>query len=117
MCQKHPQFALDDFVDGLLDVENQAAVAVHLEECPSCAAYVGSLRETRKLLQQAGTLKASRKFERGLDTRIYQYDLQREGVKLLALGLAAIVLLLRLLPIQRGSGKTSVASTPRDSNG
>jgi anti-sigma factor RsiW len=110
-CQELP---FVDFVDGLLDAESRAAVAAHLEECPSCAARVETLREARDLLQQAESITASQQFERRLKTRLRQEDLKREGVKLLALGLAAVAALLRLLLARLGSGRTSAASAAPD---
>ncbi len=92
-CQ---ELRLVDFVDGLLDAESHAAVAVHLRECPTCAARVEALSETRGLLQQAEPITASPQFERRLETRLRRDDLKREGLKLLALGLAAVAALLRL---------------------
>ena len=111
VCQELP---LADFVDGLLDAESRAAVAAHLEECLSCTARVETLRETRNLLQQAEPITASRQFERRLNARLRQDDLKREGLKLLALGLAAVAALLRLLLGRLGSGRTSAASAPPD---
>jgi hypothetical protein len=52
-----------------------------------------------------------------LDTRIGRDDLKREGLKLLALGLAAAVALLRLLLVRPGSGRTSAASASSDTGG
>ena len=49
-----------------------------------------------------------------LDTRLRRDDLKREGLKLLALGLAVVVALLRLLLVRPGSGGTSAASAPSD---
>jgi anti-sigma factor RsiW len=108
-CQ---ELSLVDFVDGLLDAENQAAVAAHLTECPTCAARVAALSETRILMQQAEPVAASQQFERGLYTRLRREDLKREGMKLLALGLAAVAALLRLLLARPGSGGTSAAPAP-----
>lgn len=113
-CQEFP---LDDFVDGLLDAEGEAAVAVHLEECPTCAALVEALGETRSLLRQTQPIVASQQFERRLKRRIDRADLKREGLELLALGLAAVVALLRLLLARPGSGGKSAASVPSDKGG
>jgi len=114
MCQELP---LVDFVDGLLDDESQAAVAAHLGECPTCAAHVEALREARSLLQQAEPLAPSPQFERRLEARLRQEDLKRDGLKLLALGLAAVAALLRLLLVRSGSGGTSAASALSDKEG
>ena len=106
-CQEFP---INDFIDGLLDAESQAAVVAHLRECPACAALVETLSETRDLLRQAQPIAASPQFERRLETRLRREDLGREGLKLLALGLAAVAALLRLLLARPGSGGTSAAS-------
>ena len=111
MCQQLAQLPLDDFVDGLLDDASRVAVAAHLRECSTCAARVEALRETRGLLQQAEPIAASPQFERRLNTRLRQDDLKREGLKLLALGLAAVAALLRLLLVRFGNKGTSAAST------
>jgi anti-sigma factor RsiW len=108
-CQEFP---LDDFVDGLLDAESQATVVAHLRECPACAALVETLSETRDLLQRAQPIAASPQFERRLEARLRRQDLGRDGLKLLAFGLAAMAALLRLLLARRASGGTSDA-TPR----
>ncbi|MBC8449831.1 MAG: zf-HC2 domain-containing protein [Chloroflexi bacterium] len=107
ICQGFP---LDDFVDGLLDAESQATVVAHLRECPACATLVETLDETRDLLRQAQPIVASPQFERRLETRLRWENLGRDGLKLLALGLAAVAALLRLLLARRGSGGTSAAS-------
>ncbi len=112
MCQESPYLPLNDFVDGLLDDESRAAVVAHLRGCPACAALVERLRETRGLLQQAEPIAASQQFERRLETRLRWDDLKREGVRLLALGLAAVAVLMRLLLSRPGSGGTSTASAP-----
>ena len=111
MCQEL-ELPLDDFVDGLLDDESRAAVAAHLQECPACAARVKALRETQGLLQQTEPIAASQQFEQRLNARVRREDLKRGGIKLLALGLAAVAALLRLLLARPGSGGTSVASAP-----
>ncbi len=111
MCQELP---LVDFVDGLLDAESRATVATHLRECRKCAALAKTLRETRELLQQAEPVEVSQQFEQQLETRLRRDDLKREGLKLLALGLAAVAALLRLFLARLGSGRTSAASAPSD---
>jgi anti-sigma factor RsiW len=116
-CQELLRLPLDDFVDGLLDDEGRAVVATHLKECPACAAYVETLSETRDLLQQTEPILASQQFEQRLDTRLRWEDLRREGVKLLALGLAAVAALLRLLLARPGSGETSAAFAPSEKRG
>jgi anti-sigma factor RsiW len=97
MCEECQGLLLDDFVDGLLDAESQAAVAAHLRECSPCAAYAAALRDTRDVLQQAEPITASAQFDGRLRTRLREEDLKREGVKLLVLGLAAVAVFLRLL--------------------
>jgi anti-sigma factor RsiW len=111
-CQELPRLPLDDFVDGQLDAEGQAAVAAHLRVCPECAALVEALSETRDILQQTEPIVVSPQFEQQLGTRLRQHDLKREGVRLLALGLAAVAALLRQLLTRLGSGRTSAASAP-----
>ncbi|MDY7079845.1 MAG: zf-HC2 domain-containing protein [Chloroflexota bacterium] len=113
-CQEFP---LIDFVDGLLDSESQSAVTTHLEECPSCAARVEAMNETRARLQQAEPLAVPQQFERRLDTCLRRDDLKREGIKLLAFGLAAVAALLRLFLARLGNGRTSVASASSDKEG
>lgn len=113
-CQ---ELALDDFVDGLLDAEIQAAVVAHLRECPTCAACVEALSDARNILQQAEPIAASSQFERRLETRLRRQDLEREGFKLLALGLVAVAALLRLLLVQLGGRGTSAASAPLNNDG
>jgi anti-sigma factor RsiW len=113
-CQEFP---LDDFVDGLLDAEGEATVAAHLEECPTCAALVEALGETRSLLRQTEPVVVSRRFERRLKRRLDRADLKREGLELLALGLAAVVALLRLLLAWPGSRGAPAASTSSDKEG
>lgn len=108
-CQEFP---LNDFIDGLLDAESQATVVAHLRECPACAALVETLGETRALLRQAQPIAASPQFERRLETHLRREDLGRDGLKLLALGVAAVAAFLRLLLARRGSGGTSAASAP-----
>jgi anti-sigma factor RsiW len=108
-CQ---EFLLDDFVDGLLDAESQATVVAHLRECPACAALAETLGETRDLLRQAQPIAASPQFGRRLETRLRREDLGRDGLKLLALGLAAVAALLRLFLARRGNGGTSDATPP-----
>ena len=110
-CQELP---LDDFVDGLLDAEGEATVAAHLEECHTCATLVEALGEARSLLQQTEPVVVSRRFERRLKRRLDRADLKREGLELLALGLAAVAALLRLLLARPGSGGTSAASASSD---
>lgn len=117
MCQQLVHLPLDDFIDDLLDDESRAAVAAHLQECPACAARVKALRETRGLLQQTEPITVSPQFEGRLDARVRQEDLKREGVKLLALGLAAVAALLRLLLARPGSRGISAAFTPSDKEG
>ena len=97
MCQQLEHLPLDDFVDDLLDDERRAAIANHLRECSTCATHVEALRETRSLLQQAKQIIVSPRFDQQLDTRVRRDDLKREGIKLLALGLAAMAALLRPL--------------------
>ena len=103
---------LNDFVDDLLDDEGRAVIAGHLRECPTCAARVEALRETRSLLQQTEPITVSPQFEGRLDTQVRHEDLKREGTKLLALGLAAMAALLRLFLARPGSGGASGASAP-----
>lgn len=107
ICQELP---LDDFIDGLLSAEGQATVVAHLRECPACAGLVETLGETRYLLRQAQPIAASPQFERRLEARLHREDLGRDGLKLLALGLAAVAAFLRLLLARRGSRGTSAAS-------
>jgi len=113
-CQK---LSLNDFVDGLLDAESHAAIAAHLQECPTCASRVETLRQTRSLLQQAQPLTASPQFKYRLDARVRQDDLKRQGFKLLALGLAAVGALLRLLLVQFGGRGKPAASPSLDNDG
>jgi anti-sigma factor RsiW len=112
-CQEFP---LDDFVDGLLDAEGEATVAAHLEECPTCVALVEALGETRSLLQQTEPVVVSRRFEQRLKRRLDRADLKREGLELLALGLAAVGGTLAVAPglAWPGSGGTPVASASSD---
>jgi len=72
------------------------------------------MSETRGLLQQAEPITASQQFEQRLKTRLCREDLKREGLELLARGLAAVAALLRLLLARPGSGRTSAASAPSD---
>ena len=117
MCQQLVHLPLDDFVDDLLDDEGRAVIAGHLRECPTCAARVEALRETRSLLQQTEPITVSPQFEGRLDTRIRHEDLKREGIKLLAFGLATVAALLRLLLARPGSRRISAAFTPSDKEG
>ena len=117
MCQQLVHLPLDDFVDDLLDDERRAAIADHLRECPTCAARVKALRETRSLLQRAEPITASPQFERRLDTRVQHEGLKREGIKLLAFGLATVAALLRLLLARPGSRGISAPFTPSDKEG
>ncbi|MBU0702876.1 MAG: zf-HC2 domain-containing protein [Chloroflexi bacterium] len=117
MCQQLVHLPLDDFVDDLLDDERRAVVADHLRECPTCAARVESLREARRVLQQARPIAASQQFEQRLDTRVRHEDLKREGIKLLAFGLATVAALLRLLLARPGSRGISAPFTPSDKEG
>jgi anti-sigma factor RsiW len=117
MCQQLEHLPLDDFVDDLLDDERRSAIADHLRECPTCAAHVEALRETRSLLQQAKQVTVSPRFDQQLDTQVRRDDLKREGIKLLALGLAAIAALLRPFLARPGSRENSATFTPPDKKG
>ena len=102
---------------GFSDSATRAVIAGHLRECPTCAARVEALRETRSLLQQTEPITVSPQFEGRLDTRIRHEDLKREGIKLLAFGLATVAALLRLLLARPGSRRISAAFTPSDKEG
>jgi anti-sigma factor RsiW len=108
-CQELP---IDDFVDDLLDAESRASIAAHLRECSICAAQVDALMETRDLLQRTEPIKASTRFERRVEMRLRQDGLKRDGVKLLAFALAALVVFLRMLLDRSGEEGASTTSFP-----
>jgi anti-sigma factor RsiW len=44
-CQQVVEL-VSDYLDGLLDPDNAAAVAAHLEQCPGCREYVQQMQTT-----------------------------------------------------------------------